>query len=83
MKKILLISLAMVLFAGCQQAENGGMELSPAGEVAVSVGSLYIPEPWRTVAWVLLGSAVSGGAGGVIGRKTGRKKTNELSLPRT
>ncbi|HDZ14424.1 hypothetical protein LCGC14_0358370 [marine sediment metagenome] len=73
MRKILLIC-SLLLFAGCQPAQNGGMELSPAGEVAVSVASLYIPEPWRTIVWVLLGSAVSGGVGGVVGRKTGKKK---------
>ena len=61
------IALTMMFFVqGCQQAQNGqGMVLSPVGQVAVSVGSLYVPEPYRTIGLLLLGPA-----GIAIGRKT-------------
>ena len=54
---------------GCQPVQNGGMELSPAGEAAVSVGSLYVPEPFRTIGLLLLGIAGGGTGGYQIGKK--------------
>ncbi len=65
--------LAFVLWlcTGCVQSEQG-MELDPAAVAPVAV-QLFVPEPWKTIIWILLGSAVGGGAGGVIGRKAGKR----------
>lgn len=67
---VLTVILAVLasLLCGCQQAANGqGMELSPTvAAVAPVVVRLFVPEPWKTIAWLVL----TGAGGIVIGRKT-------------
>ena len=71
---ILIIAVVLLACLSCVQSDNGP-KLDPLVEAIAPVAvQLFVPEPWKTIAWVLLGSAVSGGTGGVIGRKTGKKK---------
>ena len=71
MRKLILISAVLALLCSCQaqdgQSSRPGPLVDAVAPVAVSV---FVPEPWRSLILILMG----GGVGGVVGRKTGKKK---------
>jgi len=61
-----LAVICLLILAGCQLEQGQPVNLDPVIEAVAPVAvQIFVPEPWRTIAWALLAAL----GGGVIGRK--------------
>ena len=63
---ICLIVTCLLIFCGCQTEQDQPMNLKPIVDaIAPMAVHVLVPEPWKTIAWVVLAAM----GGGIVGKR--------------